>query len=87
MNISNNPMLLVELKQHSGKLFGLWAAGMTTWFVEVDKWIARIGLWAGALAAIMLIVIRWDDAMKSGPIVRWRERLARWLAALKQKFQ
>lgn len=67
-----------ELKSHTATLAGTYVVGMLTWLVELDKWVGRIGLWAGTAAAIMLIVIRWDDFMTSKIVCRWRERLKRW---------
>lgn len=91
-----NPLhltLAAELKQHTGKLITTWALGMTTWVAEVDrwividKWIARLGLWAGAAAALMLVVIRWDDLVKSGPVGRLKARLGRLAASVRRIFK
>lgn len=68
---------MTDLKYHSGKLFGTWVIGTTTWIADATSFIGFVGAAAGMLAGIMLVVIRWSDFVKSSPIVKMRGLIRR----------
>lgn len=67
--------MIADLKYHSGKLFGTWAIGTVTWVTDATSVIGFLGACAGAVAGIMLVIIRWDDFVQSSVVkrlIRWR---------------
>lgn len=81
-------MIAECLKAKSVPLFATWAAGLSTWFVNkaadigtilphIDEWVARIGLYAGAAAGLLLVLVRLDEALKKGTIKDLFRRLFR----------
>lgn len=69
--------MTTDLKYHSGKLFGAWVIGTTTWIADATSFMGFVGATAGMVAGLMLVVIRWGDFVQSTPIAKLRKLLWR----------